>query len=452
MHTPTAPRRLAILLLVAALATGCTSWQRVGDPSGAASPEEALLTLFNPGALYRSLGRMVSQTGVPFVAAVAKLPGPGDSTRVLVGVSLANRALAFERTGDVYQARYRVEYTLTRSGAAPITIGRDAVVRVATLQEALRTDESILLQQELVAPPGDYVVAVPPADRSSNLSGVASDSVAVPRFGAGSISAPIIVYDVRGRGARRDSVGIVLNPRGAIAYGGDTLLVYLEGVGFTAPTAVPLEVRDNRDSVVLNTEVRFTGRREVESQVIRVSPDSAPLGQLQVIVGTGATAQSTSGIVSFSGNWMVTNFEDLLSLLRFFGEDTRLARMREASPDNRPDLWREFFVATDPNRMTPENEALDAYLARLAVANEQFQGEGIPGWRTDRGEVLVTLGQPDEVYDAASQQQGRFIRWAYYDHRLSLLFQDVTGFNRYRLTPQSRVDFDRVKGRVQRRP
>lgn len=438
------------VLFLAALATGCTAWQRVGDTSDI-SPEESLLQLFNPAALYRSLGRMVSETGVPFVATVADLPGPGDSARVLIGVSLANRALAFERTGDIYQARYRVEYTLTRSGGAPVTAGRDDVVRVATLQEALRTDESLLLQQELVVPPGDYTVSVRVSDRSSNLSGVVGDSVTVHRFTPGSVTAPIIVYDVRGRGTRRDSVGIVLNPRGSIAYGGDTLLIYLEGVGFSGPSRVPLQVRDDRDSVVVNTEIRFTGQREVESQVIRVSPDSAPLGQLEVVVGEGASAQATSGIVSFSGNWMVTNFDDLLSLLRYFGEDARVARMREASPDNRPDLWREFFTATDPNRITPENEALDAYLARLAVANEQFRDEGIPGWRTDRGEVLVTLGPPDEVYDAASQQQGRFIRWAYYDHRLVLLFQDVTGFNRYRLTGQSRADFDRVKNRVQRR-
>ena len=169
----------------------------------------------------------------------------------------------------------------------------------------------------------------------------------------------------------------MLNPRGSIAYGGDTLLIYLEGVGFRGPATLPLQVRDGLDSVVLRTTVQFTGQREVESQVIRVSPDSAPLGQLQVVVGEDANAKSVSGIVSFSGNWLVTNFEDLLSLLRYFGEDTRVARMKESTPENRPDLWREFFAATDPNRATPENEALDAYFARLAVANDQFRELGL---------------------------------------------------------------------------
>ncbi|MCA9723442.1 MAG: GWxTD domain-containing protein, partial [Gemmatimonadetes bacterium] len=105
---------------------------------------------------------------------------------------------------------------------------------------------------------------------------------------------------------------------------------------------------------------------------------------------------------------------------------------------------------TDPNRQTPENEPLDAYFALLRAANELFRDEGIPGWRTDRGEVYVTFGPPDEQFDSSPTQQGRFVRWGYFDLRLSLVFQDITGFGRYRLTPDSRAEFERVKSRVQR--
>jgi GWxTD domain-containing protein len=446
--TRTSCHSIILAGLLAFTTTACTSWQRVGEP-GATSPEESLLQLFNPNRLYQQLDRMVSASGVPFVAVSAQLPGAAGNTRVLIGVSVANRSLAFERTGDLYQARYRIEYTLTRSGAAPITAANEAVVRVATLQESTRNDESLLLQQELVAPPGNYVLSVRLTDRTSNLSGVASDSVTVEGFGPGTVTAPILVYEVRGRGARSDSVGIVLNPRGSIAYGGDTLLIYLEGVGFRGPSQVPVQVRDGADSVVLNTVVPFTGEREIESQVIRVAPDSAPLGQLEVIVGSGPDAKRVSGVVSFSGNWLVTNFDDLLALLRYFGEDNRVGQMRNASPGERAELWRQFFVDTDPNRLTPENERLDSYFARLAMANEMFRDEGIPGWRTDRAEVFVTLGPPDEVFDASPSNQGRFLRWAYYDHRLVLIFQDNSGFGRYRLGPDSRNAFERVRARLQ---
>ncbi len=449
--THSASRGLAGTALVAGLlAASCTSWQRVADP-GTLTPEESLVQLFNPGQLYRQMGRLVSATGVPFVGTVAYLPGPGDSTRVLVGLSLSNRAFAFTKSGDGYEARYRVEYALTGGAGIPKRVASEATVRVPSLRESLRTDESILLQQELMVPPGGYRLAVQVADQGTHEIGSVSDSVTIPAFTPGSFTAPIFAYQVRGRAAPADSVGIVLNPRGSIAYGSDTLLIYLEGVGFTGPATVPVQVRDARDSVILRTDMHVTGGQAVESQVIRIRPDSAPLGQVQVVVGDDTHHKSNSGVISFSGNWLITNFDDLLSLLRYFGQDARVRQMREASPEGRPELWREFFHATDPNPLTPENEALDAYFGRVAAANQLFRGEGNSGWRTDRGEVYITLGPPDEVYDGSttSAQEGRYIRWAYYDLRTALIFQDQTGFGAFRLTPESRSEFERVKNRVE---
>jgi GWxTD domain-containing protein len=448
MTIATGRRTLVPALLAGLLLTACTSWQRVGDPRAPAG-EDSFLQLFNPGALYRSLGRMVAQGPVAFVASTAFVPGSGDSTRTLIGVSLSNRSFSFTREGDLYRAGYRVEYVLGRPGTVPITIRTEDVIRVPSLEEALRTDESVLLQQEILVPPGKYDLTIRITDRETQAAGVAIDSIEVPAFPAASHTAPILVYEVEGRGARAESLNIVLNPRGSLAYGGDTLMIYLEGVGYSAPTTLPVEVRDEFDSVIVSTSVRFTGVREIESRFLRIAPDSAPLGQLQVVVGTDAAALTTSGVVSFSGDWVITNFDDLLSLLRYFGEGNRLGPMRDASPSERADLWREFYRVTDPNIRTPENERLDQYFARLALANTQFRDEGIAGWRTDRGEVFITLGPPDELYNASPTSQGRYLIWAFNDLRVELTFQDQTGFGRYRLTPESRSEFERVKGRVQ---
>ncbi|MEP6591094.1 MAG: GWxTD domain-containing protein, partial [Gemmatimonadota bacterium] len=297
--------------------------------------------------------------------------------------------------------------------------------------------------------PGDYTLTVRVRDAGNAQVGTATQKLQVPHFEPGTVTAPILAYQVSGRGSRNDSLPIVLNSRGSLAYGGDTLLVYLEGVGFRSPTSVPLEVRDERDSVIFRSILAFTGQREIESQAVRIVPDSAPLGQLEIRVGSGATAKRNAALVSFSQNWVVTNFDDLLSLLRYFGQDNRLSAMRKAKAGDRAELWREFYHATDPNTQTPENEALDRYFALLALANQRFVSEGVAGWRTDRGEVFIALGEPDEVLDQGTAQQGRYVRWTYNEYRLVVVFQDVTGFGRFRLTPQSRSDFERVRIRIQ---
>ena len=104
--------------------------------------------------------------------------------------------------------------------------------------------------------------------------------------------------------------------------------------------------------------------------------------------------------------------------------------------------------------VTSENEALEAYFRRIQLANQRFRESGGPGWLSDRGEVLISLGEPDDVFDFSSdvsRSGARGIRWTYNSLRLTLFFQDQTGFGRYRLTPLSRAEFQRAIAQVRRR-
>ena len=74
-------------------------------------------------------------------------------------------------------------------------------------------------------------------------------------------------------------------------------------------------------------------------------------------------------------------------------------------------------------------------------------------WIAPRGEVFISLGEPDEILDLSNgmdRSGQRVLRWTYTSERLVLYFQDQTGFGRYRLTPSSRAEFQRVLARVRR--
>jgi GWxTD domain-containing protein len=181
-----------------------------------------------------------------------------------------------------------------------------------------------------------------------------------------------------------------------------------------------------------------------------------PVGEEELRLETvgGAAKIRTAFLVSFSSQWVITNYTEMVSLLRYFDRQDLVAKLRDALPEQRALAWREFWSATDPVPVTPENEAVDAYLRRIQTANLRFQEAGRPGWLTDRGAVYVTLGEPDEVLDfsssAVSRNSAQGIRWTYNTLRLVLLFQDLTGFGRFDLTPGSRADYLQVLARVRR--
>lgn len=445
-------RRFGVnVVLVAVAVLGCGgAGARGPDGSDRAAPAGSRDQASSQQAYYRRLGRFAAESPIPFVGTVAFAAEQGDTTAAIVGLSLANDALSFRREPGAFAARYHVDIQFQPESGAAIDGGQDEVVRVPTFQETRRSDESILFQKVFRLLPGAYRVTVRVRDAATPGESEAGATVAVPRFDSGTTSAPIPAYQATGRTRPGEPLSILLNPRGAVGYGGDTLLVYVEGYRFAEPTRVPLEVRTEQDSIIFQDSLSFHGGQPIESQIVRLRPDSLALGTLRVVVGSGEARRSTSVLVSLSQSWVVTNFDEMLSLLRYFGDDGQLAEMRHAPPGERAARWREFWAKSDPDPTTPENEALDQYLTRLAAANSRFGDEGTEGWRTERGEVYIGLGEPDNVEDAGLASQGRVIRWTYAAYRLALFFVDDTGFGRFRLTPVSRAEFERVADRVRR--
>ncbi len=442
-------RRLVVMSALVVTAIGCGSWKRVGSDDQP-KPTETLTRLLNTTQFYQRLGRLAAGDPLPFVGTVAFAAAPADSVIAVLGLSLENRALAFQREGNSFVARYRVGLSFKREGTPPVDLAREELVRVATFQETQRADESVLFQQVIRMVPGTYKVTARVRDASSTSESSATASYTAPEFGKATYSAPILTYQATGRGRLADPLTLVLNPRGAVGYGSDTLLAYVEGYGFTESTTVPFEVLDEQEKPIYNDSLRFRGGREVESQVVRLAPDSVSLGELRIVVGT-QPERSASALVSFTQAWVVTNFDEMLDLLRYFGEDDRIAAMRRAPASERARLWREFYEATDPNSATSENEELNQYFSRVNAANQRFKDEGLPGWRTDRGEVFITLGPPDESVESTPGTSSRIVRWTYLTHRLEVYFQDETGFGRLRLTPGSRAEYERILSRVRRR-
>jgi GWxTD domain-containing protein len=443
-------RGLMMSAVLCAATLGCGRWSRAGG-SNEPTPTESLTRVLNSTQFYQRLGRLAAGDPLPFVGTVAFAAGPADSVIGVMGLSLENRALAFQREGNVFVARYRVSLSFKREGAPAVDVAREEVVRVPTFQETLRSDESILFQQVLRLVPGPYKVSVTVRDVGSTSESRAQADYTAPSFRPATTSAPILAYQATGRGNLADPLSLVLNPRGSVGYGSDTLLAYIEGYNFTRPATVPFKVVDEQQHVIHEDELRFRGGREVESQVIRLSPDSVSLGELQLVVGEGNTEQKASALVSFTQAWVVTNFDEMLDLLRYFGHEDRVSAMRKAPPSERARMWREFYADTDPNNSTPENEALNLYFSRIAQANQRFNDEGVPGWRTDRGEVFINLGPPDEVIEnTPGTTANRIVRWGYINQRLELFFRDESGFGRLRLLPASRADYERTLTRLRR--
>ena len=427
----------------------CGGTQRpVSDPRP--EPGAVVSTLFDAGSVYGAMGLLVAGPPLPFVATLDYVAdATPDSTLAVFGLSLSNHALTFQRDGNVFTAHYHVEIIFRADTGAVHQFASDETVRVQSFQESLRGDESVIYQQFIGVPPGIYKVMVTVRDRSGPAASHQDRTDTVPRFAGQGTSAPLAVYRGTGRTRASDVPKLLVNPRATVAYGADTLRFYLEAYGERPGARWLARALDLGGHEIWHDTVALAGTQELSSGVAQLAPGVLPVGAGRFEIGrVGSAATHTAPfLVSFSDQWAITNYDQMISLLRYFERQDWVDKLRHATPDQRPAVWQQFYKATDPVELTPENEALDGYFRRVQIANQRFREEGEPGWLTDRGEVLVTLGEPDDVFDFTSDvsRSGiRGVRWTYREQRLTLFFQDNTGFGRFRLTPLSRAEFQRI--------
>ena len=450
--------RPAVVAFLLCGAAGCSS-----APRSAAGPRPepgAVATLFDAGSVYGSMGLLVGGPSLPFVATLRYFADAvPDSTLAMFALSLANHAPTFQRDGAGFAAQYHVEVAFRGDSGATRQFATDETVRVRTLQETVRADESVIYQQFIAVRPGIYHVDVTVRDRNAPAVAHGQRADTVPRLAGQGISEPVAVYQGPGRTRLADMPKLLPNPRAALSYGADSLRFYVETYGMPHGARLAARALDQSGHEVWHDTVALTGTDAFASVLAVLRPGDVPVGQGRFevsTVGAGAptaASRSTPFLVSFSDQWAITNYDQMISLLRYFERQDWVDKLRQAPPEQRPAVWREFYTATDPVGGTPENEALEAYFRRVQFANQRFRESGDAGWLTDRGEVYVTLGEPDDVFDFstdASRSGVRGIRWTYNSLRLTLFFQDQNGFGRFRLTPLSRAEFQRAAAQVRR--
>jgi GWxTD domain-containing protein len=447
--------RTAVLGFSAVALASCGPWQRVGTPEPKAAGTEQVTQLFDPATIYREMGLVTGVGQIPFVGSVHLLAArTPDSAIAVVALSLENRQLTFQREADGFAAGYHVEVAFRHGVTLVRQLARDERVVVATFRETQRSDESVIFQEPLAVPTGDYQVAISVRDRNSPNAGRYEAAFQVPPLETPAIAAPIAVYRATARTDAAATPDLLVNPRSTFEYGLDTARFYVETYGLPKSSSVVVTAADVQQQVVWADTTTLDSTGSVHAVQVGLPPAGLSLGryELRVAVAGGGVVSTAPFLVAFSSQWVVANFDEMISLLRYFTSADTLHALAAVPPDQRAAAWRKFWHDSDPNLATPENEALEQYFARLQAANQRFRDEGIPGWLTDRGEVLITLGEPDEVFDRRPEMQGRnrMIVWTYTQLRLTLYFVDDSGFGRFRLDPGSRSEFLQVVNRLRR--
>src|SRR5690606_20987852 len=185
----------------------------------------------------------------------------------------------FASETDGYRARYQVSLQVRRGSEIAQQIDARETVRVASYRESTREDESLVFQQFVPLPPGQYVLAISVRDEGSARNGKHEILIDVPRVTQRGLSTPVAVYEATPRVFSASLPAPVANPRATAIFGRDsTMQIYLEGYGLADSTQVTLAAVSTEQVVVWRDTVQL----DVRTPVLQASVINVPVAELGV--------------------------------------------------------------------------------------------------------------------------------------------------------------------------
>ncbi len=140
-------------------------------------------------------------------------------------------------------------------------------------------------------------------------------------------------------------------------------------------------------------------------------------------------------VVWWSQQSLVRNdFDYAVSQLKYLLEKDEKKQLL-AQPDSlREQAFEDWWKGKDPTPNTPENELREEYYRRIRYANQYFSAINREGWLTDRGNVYIRYGPPDDIeshpYDLDRKP---YQIWYYFTQRRKFVFEDSRGNGDYEL-------------------
>ncbi len=129
----------------------------------------------------------------------------------------------------------------------------------------------------------------------------------------------------------------------------------------------------------------------------------------------------------------IVDLDQAIDEMQYVADKSVIEEMKNAPPEQKRELFKQFWKKLDPTPSTERNELMEEYFGRVEYANKHFS-HYIDGWKTDMGMVYIIFGAPSNVERHPFEIDSKpYEIWTYYEQNREFVFVDATGFGDYRL-------------------
>lgn len=150
--------------------------------------------------------------------------------------------------------------------------------------------------------------------------------------------------------------------------------------------------------------------------------------------------KSSSGEIvardTFRSQWndmptSLLNLDIAIDMLRFIANKETIRKIASGTPAERERKFRSFWKERDPTPNTEFNELMAEYYQRIDYTYKNFTTENTKGYNSDRGEVYIKYGPPNDINRKFPKEGATTEVWTYPNRQF--IFKATTGFGDFKL-------------------
>lgn len=196
---------------------------------------------------------------------------------------------------------------------------------------------------------------------------------------------------------------------------------------------------------ISDLEIPRTGKERSVIHAIDISTLPSAVYELEITIsdsysGTSASVNKNFEVVQFdrlqaSSNLSEDDIKMFDELFSYIAEDIEYRQYKKLNDSEKGNFIINFWKSKDPNPTTQENEYLLSVIEKFNYANNNFSWATEPGWKSDRGRVLIKYGMPTAIDTYSSEPNtAPYEIWTYQlERNYSFVFADMRANGRYML-------------------
>lgn len=401
-----------------------------------------------------------------------------DRTKSYVEIycSFQRADFQFEDKNGVFEAiGFLYAEAFDKDGGLVDSTSRFVIMSVQFLEDAYKKDVRIFEVLPLLLAPGKYSLRVTAVDATTKRSGIATFELNVRNFEGDNLmmSDLEMAYDIQPEDTTAGSSSLIKANRRVLPNpnryfsNDDTLVYYYTEIYNLSDKSAPsndFTVQATLHDAFGYELRRFALRTHKKPGTTAVLTDAVPIKgvpggtyELHIEVKDLATGLKTSSAKRFM---MIYGFEQLSptmadstaftesdaalmeQVIKYISSAEEKNMYRELDLEGKKAFLVQFWDRKNPKPGSPVNEFKNEVFRRFAYANQYYSTTIVAkddGWRTDRGRIYITFGNPDNIErHPSSMGQKPYERW-FYDRLPGqsgndyCLFVDQDGYGNYRL-------------------